>query len=490
VLLWRANSFAQKVRKVELLNANSLEYNETQGEGVKRLIGEVAFKHDSIYMYCDSAYLYSEKNSLEAFSNIRIEQGDTLTVYSDLLKYDGNMRFAQLDGNVKLIDNQITLTTPHLDYDLNAQTAQYDREGTIVDTNNTLVSVIGLYFADKKEFFFKDKVVLTNPQYVLKSDTLKYNTLTEIAYFFGPTTISSDSNFIYCENGWYDTKNDFSQFKKNAYLQSKSQKLSGDSLCYDRKKGFGQAFNNVNMTDTAENIIIKGNYGYYYERPEKSMITDSLLYIQVLEKDSLYMHADTLFGMTDSSGKHKIIYAYHHVKLFKFDLQGKCDSMVYSFKDSIIHLYHNPVIWSDDNQLTADTIHLKTGEGKIYHINLIHTAFISSSVDSIRFNQVKGKTMKGYFRDNELYKVTVNGNSETIYYAQDDKAAFIGINKAEASDMLIFIKEKNFDKISFLSSPTATFYPMSDLKKEETFLKDFVWQAPERPGNKEGVFIK
>lgn len=482
-------SYAQKVHKVELLSANSLEYDETRGLNVRRLLGNVAFKHDSVYMYCDSAYLYGDKNSLDAFGNIRIVQGDTLTVYGDLLKYNGNKRMAELDGNVKLIDKNITLSTPHLNYDLNVQTAIYNQGGTIVDTSNTLVSKTGLYYASSKEFFFKKDVILTNPKYVLKSDTLMYNTQTEISYFFGPTTITSDSNLIYCENGWYDTKNDFSQFKKNSYLQSKNQKLSGDSLCYDRKRGYGEAFRNVEVLDTAENIIIRGNYGYYYERPEKSMITDSVLLIQVLDNDSLFMHADTLFATTDSSGKHKLIYAYHHVKLFKSDLQGKCDSLAYSFQDSIIHLYHEPILWTEENQLTADTIHLKTGNGKIYSMYLVNTAFIISSVDTIRFNQIKGKTMTGYFRNNELYKVTVDGNSETIYFAQDDKNAFVGINKAEASAMLIFIKDKTFERISFLSSPTATFYPMEDLKKEESFLKDFIWKEDQRPKNKNEIFL-
>lgn len=482
-------SYAQKIRKVELLNANTLEYDESRGSGVRRLIGNVAFKHDSVYLYCDSAYLYSEKNSLDAFGNIRIEQGDTLTIYSDFLKYNGNQRFAQLDKNVKMIDDDVTLTTPHLDYDLNTQIAKYYSGGTIVDTANTLVSKKGFYFVDKKEFFFKDSVTLTNPKYILKSDTLMYNTTSETSYFFGPTTITGDSNFIYCENGWYDTKNDFCQFKKNSYLRSKNQTLSGDSLCYDRKKGYGQAFKNVTIIDTVENITIKGNYGYYYEHPEKSMITDSVLLIQVIDNDSLLMHADTLFGTTDSTGKYKIIYAYHHVKLFKSDIQGKCDSLVYSFKDSVIHLFHDPVLWSDENQLTADTIHLKTGNGVIYSIHLINTAFIISAVDTIRYNQIKGKIMTGYFMDNTLYKVAVDGNSETIYFAQDDKEAFVGVNKAAASAMLIFLKEKTFDKISFLDMPAATFYPLKDLQKPDTFFTDFVWRETERPKNKNEVFV-
>ena len=400
-------------------------------------------------MYCDSAYLYGNKNSLDAFGNIKIIQGDTITVYGDFLKYDGNKRFAQLDGNVKMIDNTITLTTPHLDYDLNSQTAKYNNGGVIVDTNNTLVSTIGIYYENSKEFFFKDNVILTNPKYILQSDTLKYNTQTEISYFYGPTTITSDTNFIYCENGWYDTKNDFSQFNKNAYLQSKNQKLSGDSLCYDRKKGYGQAFKNVEVIDTVENITIKGNYGYYFEESEESMITDSVLLMQIVDKDTLFMHADTLFATVDTTlEKHKLIYAYHHVKLFKADIQGKCDSLVYSFKDSIIHLFHNPILWSDGNQLTADTIHLIMGNGKIYSMHLKSASFIVSSVDTVRFNQIKGKMMIGYFHDNDLYKVTVDGNSETVYFAQDDKQAFVGVNKAVASAMLIFIKALKDSKIT------------------------------------------
>ena len=288
-------SSAQKTKKIEILNANTFEYDQSLGLDARRLIGDVAFKHEDAIMKCDSAYMYSESNSMDAFGNVHINQGDTINIYGDTLKYNGNSKKAELLGNVRLIDRDMTLTTDHLNYDLKNSTAHYFGGGKIISSanQNTLTSHQGYYYSKNKELFFKDSVVLINPEYEIYSDTLKYHTTTEISYFFGPTIIRGKDNLIYCENGWYDTQKDISQFKKNAYIITKEQKLQGDSLHYDRNKGIGKAFKNIQITDTVRKFIINGNYAIHYEKEDNSIITGNTMLTMILESDSLFLHADT-----------------------------------------------------------------------------------------------------------------------------------------------------------------------------------------------------
>lgn len=491
--------FAQtKIKKVELIHANSLEFDEKYGKNVKRLIGNVQFKHEGVLMFCDSAYLYPN-NSIDAFGNISIRQGDTLNLSGEVLKYNGNTKMADIQKNIRLSDKEMTLTTQQLFYDLNTFTATYTNEGTIVSSQNTLISQRGYYYAKNKSFSFKKNVVLTNPEYVMNCDTLLYNTLSKVASFYGPTTIRSKENFIYCENGWYDTEKNISQFNKNAYLLSGHQKLLGDSIYYDRKESIGKAFRNVMLTDTSENIVLSGEYGFHDEQKEKSFITQNALLKQYKDSDTLFLHADTLMAVTmydkdsqnekDSLRSWKILYAYHHVKFFKEDLQGKCDSLIYSYRDSTMRLFQRPVLWSETNQLTAEKIEMKTSDGKIERMFLLQSALIVSKEDSVKYNQIRGKQMTGYFQNNELKRIFVEGNGQTIYFPKD-RGKLIGVNKAECSDILIFLKENKVNKITFLKKPDATLFPMSEFSSKEFILKEFIWRENERPLSYKDIFLK
>jgi lipopolysaccharide export system protein LptA len=508
--------------RIELLNANSLEYDEDNG-AAKRLLGNVSFKHESALMYCDSAYLYPD-NSLDAFGNVHIQQGDTLNLYGQLLKYNGNTKMAELTQQVRLIDKDITLTTEFLKYNLASDLANYSGGGKIVNKENTLTSINGYYFAKSKDFYFKHRVILVNPEYTVSCDTLKYNTLSEIAYFLSPTQIVGKENTIYCENGWYDTKKNIAQFNKNARLTNPKQQLKGDSLYYNRNKGYGKAMHNIEVRDTSENIIITGELGEYFELEDNSIVTGNALLIQIYDKDSLFLHADLLRATTDSAlamqtksdskttivapktkkkstkdaavtnskqsqikKSGRVLLAYHKVKFFKSDMQGKCDSLVFSYKDSIMHLYTQPVIWSDKNQLTGDSISIHTYHGKLESLDIKYNALIVSQEDSVRFNQIKGKTMKGLFANNALSRLNVTGNGQTIYYAKD-KEALIGVNKTDCSNMIILIKENKVDRITFITKPDATLFPMEELSPKELLLRDFKWYGTIRPLKKSDIF--
>jgi len=520
VFIFFNTAFSQSVKKIQIVNANSIDYDEqTLGKNIKRLKGNVKFKHDQALMFCDSAYFNTKINTVKAFSNIHFNQGDTINLYGDYFYYDGNTKLAKIRNNVRLENNSAVLTTDSLNFDRNTNIGYYFEKGVIKDTNNTLTSLSGYYYSNTKDFFAIDSVKLVNKKYTMISDTLKYNTETKISSFFGPTTIVSDTNFIYCENGWYNTNTDISQFNKNAYLKSKNTKISGDSLFYNRNQGIGKAYNNVTIIDTSQKIILKGNIGEYTENPQASFITDSALFIQYDKKDTLFLHGDTLryrliknYIKSDSIiidtindkikidtifytkiDSFKLLRAYNKVKLFRLDFQSKCDSLIYSFKDSTIEMYQNPVIWSDKNQLNADFIKLFTKKNHPYKINLETNAYIISKEDSIRFNQIKGKNMIGYFKSDSLYKVDVIGNGESVYFPKDDSDTsnieLIGVNHVESSSMIIFLSNNRPNKIIFKTMPKGILNPINFIPKDQLILKGFIWLDYIRPKKVSDIFI-
>jgi lipopolysaccharide export system protein LptA len=476
----------QEIKKIEI-NADFIEFDSELGTDAKRLIGNVRFKHEDVYMTCDSAWYFSEKNMVQSYSNVHLWQGDTLDLYGDYLKYSGNTKMANVRENVILIDNENRLTTDYVDHDFGNDLAFYLDGGRIVNGNNTLESRQGYYYTKEKLFFFKDSVVVINPDYTMYSDTLKYNTVTEVAYFLGPTDIISEENFIYCENGWYDTQNNISQFNKNSYLENEGKILKGDSIYYERGSGLGKAFQNVELIDTSQNIILQGNIAIYNEITEYAMLTDSALMIQVDETDSLYVHADTLLSVPDTIPERRLIKAFYRVKFFREDIQGKSDSLVYTDIDSVFRFFGEPVLWSDENQLTAEYIEIHTRNQQMERIEMINSAFIISQEDSIKFNQIKGRNMTGFIEKNQLNRIDVDGNSQTIYYAKDDEE-IIGANKAESSNLQIYFTDSKIRKILFLPSTDGTFFPLEKFTDSNSKLADFKWLGNYRPGSKEDVF--
>jgi lipopolysaccharide export system protein LptA len=483
-------SFAQKTTQVEILNANTFEGDERLGKNVSRLLGNVQFRHEGVIMYCDSAYLYQESNSLDAFGSIRIVKGDSINVTGNLLKYNGNTRDAMLSGDVVMTDRKMVLTTSRLNYNMISESAEYFEGGKIVDGENVLTSRRGKYFSHERMVYFRDSVRLDNPSFYLTSDTLKYQTRSKIAIFPGPTFIHStgaDSSFIYCEKGWYNTDTKKSSFTGNPYIQSKESRLAGDSIVYDQVKMIGRAYRNVTITDTIQDAIISGDYAINDDKNKTAFVTGNAMLTRIFETDSLFLHADTLYALEDTSGA-KMWRAYNGVRIYKTDLQGTCDSLVYSTQDSTIYFYVNPVLWSEQNQLTADSMNIQLANSKISELRLFNSAFICSQEDSARFNQIRGKNMRGYFQDNRLNSIKVEGNGQSIYYTRNSKKQLTGVNRADCSDMLIFIDSSKVSSITLINKPDATLYPISELAVNELRLKGFSWLSALRPKSKEDIF--
>jgi lipopolysaccharide export system protein LptA len=481
------NTLAQKGKKIELLHANTMKFDRSKGDDVKKLIGDVQLEHAGAYLNCDSAYLF-QRDSVEAFGHVYIQQGDTLHLYGDYLNYSAGTKLAVLRNHVKLLDKETTLTTDVLDFDLEKDLGYYRNSGYIVNGENHISSIGGTFFSKQNLFHFQDSVVVTNPKYVIYSDTMKYHTETEIVTFFGPTEIIADSNYIYCERGWYDMKNDVSRFSGNAFLKNQGQEINGDSLYYDRTLGIGEAYQNVVLYDSAQKLILKGNLGYFQEKPEKSMLTDSALFIQILnEEDSLFLHADTLRSKMDITNTYKTLNAYYNVKMYSNDLQGFCDSLAYSFADSVIRFYGTPFIWSDKNQLSADSIDLYTRNRQPDRLEMYGSSFIISKEDSTYFNQIKGKTMTGYFHKGEIYKFNISGNGQSIYFAKEEEKT-VGVNFAESSDIVLYLKDKKIERIKFLNQPDMKLIPKEQITQDKIKLEGFVWRQLERPKSVIDIF--
>ena len=472
-------------------SGDSWQFNKDIYPDGPRIIGNVVMNHDSAFLYCDSAYVNEAANRVIAYGNARIKLSDTLNLYSDSLRYDGNTKIAHANSNVKLIDNQTTLTTDTLVYSRKTQIAQYDYWGKIVNDSNILVSHHGYYYTDRKEFFFKDKVLLINPEYTMNSDTLMYNTLTKTAYFYGPSHIISKDKVdsIYCENGWYNTVLNVARFRNRARIYHEQTFLTGDSMYYERNRGFGQVFRKALLVDTKENIILMGNYGEMQRKAGFAFMTDSAVAVIVEKQDSLFMHSDTLRATFDSAQNIKQVFCFYKVKFFRDDLQGMCDSLTYLQRDSALTMYKDPVIWSDSNQLSADSIRLTMHNGEADSLKLFNSSFIISRDDSSSFNQIKGRNILAKFRENDLYKINVIGNAQTIYYSREEDRTLIGINVSVSSDMLIFLDQNQLKSITYIDKVESHLYPEKDVPENERKLKNFRWEEKRRPMTKRDIFV-
>lgn len=481
--------YAQQTTKIQVRHADSWNYNTKIGKNIQRLIGHVRLVQDSTRFFSDSAYINQKKRNFDAFSHVHIIVNDTLNLYGDRLHYEGKTRIAELFGDVTLKDPKTTLYTNHLLYNRHTHIAYYDKGGRILSDSNVLKSSFGYYNTKSRIFYFHKHVILNSRDQVLHSDTLIYNTNTSVAYIKGPTKIIGKQGIIDCTDGWFDTQNHNAKLFKYPVIHYQSQTLSADSIIYSDISTHGKAYHNIRIVDTARQIVVAGQKGQMWDKTGVNYVTDSAMAISYDQyKDSLFMHADTLWLYLDKHKRSKKMLAYHHVRFFRKDLQGVCDSLAYTMKDSTMCMYKKPVIWSGVNQLTSDTISLVLKNGAMDTMTMASDAFIISKDSTQMFNQIKGRTMVGYFRQNRMYKMNVNGNAQSIYWLRNDSKKLIGLNKAEASDMIIKIRNNKIVGIDYLDKPSETLYPPKESKEKYSVLSGFNWLNYLRPKSKKDIF--
>ena len=384
----------KKKTRVDLLHADQGQADKLARPDVQVLIGSVKLRHDSMYMYCDSALIYEKTNSFEAFSNVRMEQGDTLFIYGDYLFYDGMTQIAQLRENVKMINRNTTLLTDSLNYDRLYNLGYYFDGGTLMDEENVLTSDWGEYSPATKLSVFNHDVKLVNPRFVLTSDTLKYSTDTKIATILGPSDIVSEQNHIYSERGIYNTVSGQAELLDRSVLTNDGKRLTGDSLFYDRKAGYGEAFDNVQMNDTVNKNMLTGDYCYYDELKQNALATKRAVAVDYSRGDSLFMHADTLLMNSynlDTDSLFREMRAFHKVRMYSIDLQGVCDSLVFNTKDSCLTMYRDPILWNEGQQLLGEEIKVYMNDSTSDWAHIINQALTVEQKDSIHCHQISGR---------------------------------------------------------------------------------------------------
>ena len=476
-----------KKTKVYLIHSNTLSFDKAVKPDAQILNGDVCFRHDSSYMYCDSAYFFEQTNSLEAFSNVRMEQGDTLFVYGDYLFYDGNTQVAYLRENVRMENGQVTLFTDSLNYERIPNIGYYFEGGLIVDSLNQLSSFYGQYSPETKLAVFNDSVQVENPDFTLYSDTLHYDTESKVATILGPSVIVSDSGTIHTSRGWYDTVNNASLLLDQSQVESGEKILIGDSIFYNRDTGMGEVYGNMSLIDTAQHVTLQGEYGYYNEQTGYAFATDSARFLEYSQGDTLFLHADTLQMVTVDS-VYREIKAYYGVRFYRIDMQGVCDSMQFNTRDSVLYMYTEPVLWNEQYQLYGDTIAIYMNDSTIEYAHVIQFAFAAQHVDSSYYNQLKGNDLKAYFEGQAVHQIDVAGNAESIFYPLEKDGAKVGMNETKSGFLTIWVKDNKLDKLKIWPSPVGSMTPIPDLKPDQKMLKDFYWFDYLRPKNRDDIY--
>lgn len=512
MLLWAVNGFAQTGKKtpvktpappkkvtvstpkqpkakIEVLQSNVAKY-DTSYVAAHRLIGNVVFRHENMLMFCDSAWFYETKSQIKAYGHIHVQQGDTLNVYGDSLDYRGNTKIAKLKGHVRMVEKDLVMVTDSVTYDAKKAIGYYNNGATITSAKNknTLTSKTGYYHSRSKNFYFRGNVVLKNPESQLKTDTLRYHIGSETAYFVAPTTITmEDTTEMITSNGWYDTRKDKSALFDRSQLRKKEKTVTADTIYYDKKTELANLLGKAWMYDTTQQTGLFGNYALYNEKEETMLLTKSAYMVKKFDKDTFYLAADTIasYKIFKDSSEYMAVKAYHHVQFMKGEMLGRADSLHYSESDSLIRFYNEPVLWQALNQLTGDYMQARVVDNHIQNIFIQANSFIISEADTVGYNQIKGRNIYAYFKDDDLVKIKVEGNGQTLYYVGEEGKKISAVNRADCSDIILHMKDEKIDRITFVYQPDATLYPIDKYPDSEKYLKDFKWRGEVKPTEKE-----
>lgn len=478
-------------RKI-LYRADMGYYDEDAFPGAQRLIGNVKFKQDNVIGYCDSAYLYEADNYIIAYGNpVHFVISDSIHLYGFRATYDGDIRQAVIAGDVRLKKGKSYLLTDSLFYDLNIDCGYYVTGGEIYNDADTLTSVIGKYYTNTDDAYLHDSVLLRSSSYTMDCDSLRYNASSKIAYFISPTHLVNEENTIFTDRGLYNTQSDVSILYGNVQLLGEKQQLFADSVYYDQELKFGRAWRNARFIDTANHLIVMGNYLEHHEKGGTSIATDSNLLVYIDDnQDSLFLHCDTLFVDFDTASNPTLLRAFFHTKFKHKDIQGACDSMVYNVEDSLLVMYYNPVFWSDNYQLTGDTVRFTMLDSIHSTIELCKSGFIVGGLfEDTEFNQIKGLNIIGHLENQNLQRVDIVGNAECVYYVQEEDSSLIGVNTSITSEMRIYLDSNHIQQIRYFDSPTGQVHPDEQMDAKDRKLQGFRWLDIYRPRKPEDLYV-
>lgn len=509
LLLLLSFVFAQAQQQIEIKYSGFLEFKEADTPGLKIMTrddsGQIHIVHEGVDMWCDQALLYSNDNFVEAYGNVKMKQGDTINMTSKYVEYSGKTKLAFASGDVILKEPASTLTTDTLYFDRAKQQSFYKSGGKVVrDSSGTITSQIGRFYMNAKKYQFVKNVKLVNPEYTIDTEQLDFYTETGHAFLYGPSTIVTEESKIYCEKGFYNTETKQGYAVKKSRIDYENRLFEGDSMYFDNTRNFASATNNIKVTDTINNSIVKGHYAEIYKLQDSVFITKRALAISVQENDSVYMHADTL--MVTGKAENRITRAYKNAKFFKTDMSGKADSIHVNHLTGLTELINlsnvkskeafvtkrQPVLWNLGNQMTGDTIHIKSNPKteKVDSLIVFENAFIiSRDTLGAGYNQITGKILIGLFtEENTLRQVDINKNAESIYFARNEKNELVGIDKSKSGSIRMLFSEGEIQELRKIRQVDGKTYPESEFPENVRKLRGFNWREEERPKSVADLF--
>lgn len=483
---------AQQDKRVYLVHADNLHYDQYRNGDAQILDGHVHFRHVGANLYCDSAHFYEQSNSFEAFGHVRMVQGDTLSLVSDYAYYDGNDQLAQARYNVVLKHRKTTLYTDSLDYDRMYSFGNFFEGGKMVDGKSVLTSDWGEYHTDTKMAMFYYDVRLKDQNMFLTTDSLYYDTRTSRAHIVGPSNITSGSSHIYSEDGYYNTRTEQSELFGRSVIKDQGRTIVGDSVFRNARDGKNYAYWNVVMTDSINKNRLTGDYAEYDDSTGYAMATNNAVAMDFSQKDTLFMHADTFKIFTynnNTDSVYRVMHAFRKVRAYRPDVQAVCDSLVYNSLDSCMVMYRDPIVWNQGQQLFGEEIRVYMNDSTIDWVHVIGQAFSAEQMpDTIHFNQVSSKEMKAFFKNGEMRESQAIDNVLSVYYPIDDSdSTLIGLNYLETPLLKMFLEKRKMKRM-WIEKPKGTLYPMTQIPPDKYFLPQYAWFDYIRPLNKQDIF--
>ena len=483
-----------KGERVYLLHADELRYDMFGRNPDAQIVkGKVSFMHQGGHLTCDSAYFYQGTNSVKAFGHVHYRQGDTLSLTCERAEYDGMMQMMHARRNVVLHHRRQTLKTDSLDFDRLYNMANFFDGGTLIDGKDRLVSDWGEYHTETREAKFVFNVKLRSGRDVVTTDTLYYDVPTSTAHMVGPSKIVSGSSVVHTADGYYDTKTDKAKLFGRSTLVDKDKSITGDSLYYV-KNGESTGYGNVVYVDKKNKNTLTCNYLRYNEKTGMGFATKRPVAIDYSQKDTLWMHSDTMRIYTfniNTDSVYRKVHAYPHVRAFRNDMQAICDSLVFNSKDSCMTMYKDPVIWNANRQMLGEEIRAYMADSTIRFAHVIGQALsIEQMPDSVHYNQITSSEMKSYFEKGEMKMTEAIGNVQTVYYMTNDKdSSLVGLNYLETDTMRMYLgAARKLDKI-WTNKFTSTMYPITQVPPAKYKLPNFAWFEDLRPTDKNDIFV-
>lgn len=491
---------------VRIIRADKLRVIDKDTNKLNTLIGHVLIQQGNTLIECDSVVQNQILNQVEAFGNVHINDGDSVQTYSQYLKYLGDTKMAYLKKNVKLTDKKSVLTTNELEYDLNSGIGIYKNNGKLVTGNNVLTSKEGFYYSDTKETYFIKEVKLVSPERTVATDTLLYNFGQDLFTIISPTTINDGTTIIRTRAGVYDTKKGLADFSERTIIEDSSQQVIADKIRFDKNAGEGYAEGNVVYKDTAQGITILSGISTFNNKNNNVLATRKPVMIIKQNKDSLYVAADTLFSAMKpkkdtllqinkgikptrtAADSVRYFQAFAHVRIFSDSLQAVCDSLYYTTEDSVFRMFRDPLVWSGETQIAADTLYLFTKNQKPDELFAFENAYTVSRTKEKFFNQIKGNRINGHFINGELDFMRAKGNSESVYYLQAEDSSYYGMNYSKADAITMYFGKEGLKRVSWINSVEGTTYPMNQIPADKKVLRSVTWYEQRRPKTRLELF--